>query len=602
MSKKIIILPEAIANRIAAGEIIERPASVVRELLDNAIDADSTRIEIDIENGGLNLVRVTDNGHGFDPDGLFLAFERHATSKIKSLDDLDTIHTLGFRGEALPSIASVARVTVESLTIDADSGARLRINGGKVESMESVVCAPGTRFTVRNLFYNTPARRKFLKSRKTEYNHIYETVIDHAVTYTNTHFVLRDDGRTTVDAPAVDVWSARIASLFGNKFISQMIPLDTAHPEIVLQGMICHPNHLRSTGRAQRLYVNGRRIRDRIVTQAIYRAYNQFITGSGHPAYILRIELPPEMVDVNVHPAKSEVRFRDSGAVFNYISTAVNSVLAGSMKHHYDLGSRDAALPAPVPSQTPAPDQPQLLTRPGTARSFQPDYRTVGDATSLGTVGTAYPSTTAPSSEPADHTPYQQVIRGNDWRLVGQVYSTFILVEVGQHLLIIDQHTAHERLLFELFKEKYQQGSVPSQALLFPAPVELEPPQYQILLEFQGLLASMGLQIDSFGRNTIVVTALPEHLNQETPEMLLQNLSDELLEVGTTERSRIAERKMLVSLACRRAIKAGDPLKHHEMEGLISDIMANEIPNSCPHGRPIIVTMDQSELARKFKR
>ncbi|MBN1298031.1 ATP-binding protein, partial [bacterium] len=241
---KIIVLPEAIANRIAAGEIIERPASVVRELLDNAVDASADRIEVDIEGGGLSMMRVSDNGHGFEPDGLLLAFERHATSKIRSLEDLDAIRTLGFRGEALPSIASVARVVVESFAPEHPIGARLIIDGGKIVSMESTSCAPGSRITVRNLFFNTPARRKFMKSTTTEYSHIHDTIIDHALAHMHIHFIFRDAGKTVLDSPSVDIWSARIAALFGKKFIADMLPVENVHPDIRIRGMICCPDHL----------------------------------------------------------------------------------------------------------------------------------------------------------------------------------------------------------------------------------------------------------------------------------------------------------------------------------------------------------------------
>ncbi|MCD4654125.1 DNA mismatch repair endonuclease MutL [bacterium] len=579
MADKIVILPEAIANRIAAGEIVERPASVIRELLDNAIDAGADRIEIDLEAGGLRLMRVTDNGHGIDPDGLLMAFERHATSKIHNLEDLDSINTLGFRGEALPSIASVARVAVESFDLNASSGARLKINGGKVESIEKIACPPGTRITVRNLFYNTPARRKFLKSEKTEYSHVYETVVDHALSYTRIHFILRENGRTAIDTPAVDVWSARIASLFGNKFMTKLMSVKNIHPEIRLEGMICHPNHLRSTGRAQRLFVNGRRIRDRIVTQAIYRGYAQYITSKGHPVYFLRIELPPEMVDVNVHPAKSEVRFRDSSSIFNLVSTAVNQVLSGSMKKQFPdilTGNQDKLSVQQPINQQPFNQKP--FNQTDQTQQIIPTQQTVPE------------------------TGQKFIIPGNNWRLVGQVFNTFILVEFNARLLIIDQHTAHERLLFETFKNNLKSGNVPSQTLLFPAPVELDLPQFQVIGEFLDLLRTMGLQLEPFGKNTYIVTAMPDHLHQEEPELLIKNLADELLEIGTTERSRIAERKMLVSLACRKAIKAGDPMKFVEMEALIREIMEREIPNACPHGRPIVVVMEESELARKFKR
>ncbi|MBN1879584.1 DNA mismatch repair endonuclease MutL [bacterium] len=591
MVGKIMILPEYISNRIAAGEIIERPASVVRELLDNAIDAGADRIEIEIEQGGAILIRVTDNGHGFDPDGLLLAFERHATSKVRSLEDLDSIRTLGFRGEALPSIASVAQVSVESFCIDCSHGAKLRINGGKVDSLTQTACAPGTKISVRNLFYNTPARRKFLKSVKTEFSQIHETVIDHAVTYPMIHFLLKDRQQIVIDAPAVDLWTARLTALFGKKFMSQYIPVRGLHPDILIQGVICQPEFLRATGRSQRLFVNGRRIRDKIITQAVYRGYSQFITGHGHPAYILRIDMPPESVDVNVHPAKSEVRFRDSNGVFNLVSTLVSQALTGSMRVQFDLRSSS-------PKRTPT--EPDLSSREWRI----PDG---GDASRGDVIIGEQPHSAI--SQPMPDNPIEPgklptlpLIHNDDWTLVGQAFNTFILIEIDRFLLVIDQHTAHERLLFEKFKNQYRAGQIPSQSLLFPVPVELETPQYSTIHEFTDLLRTMGLILEPFGKNTFAVRALPEHIAQESPELLLKNLADELMEVGTTERSRIAERKMLVSLSCRKAVKAGDPLSRAEMEGLVRALIENEIPNACPHGRPIIVPMEHEEISRRFKR
>lgn len=592
MTGKIIILPEYISNRIAAGEIIERPASVVRELLDNAIDAGAGRIEIEIEQGGGQLIRVTDNGSGFDPDGLLLAFERHATSKIKVLEDLDAIRTLGFRGEALPSIASVARVTVESFSPECTSGARLQINGGKVESMDFVACPPGSKLTIRNLFFNTPARRKFLKSVKTEMSQIQETVLDHALTHPSIHFILKDNGTVILDTPSVDIWTARIAALFGSKFMTQHFAVQGSHPEIRIQGVICHPEHLRSTGRSQRLFVNGRRIRDRIVTQAVYRGYAQFITGSGHPSFILRIDMPPDSIDVNVHPAKSEVRFRDSNAVFNLVSTLVAQTLSGSMQSRYNLRSNEEKYPLHA-SMGKLPGTPGAAIR---MNSGIPSSTLVTDRDELPAKPPADDSRA--TAEPAE---FVQVI-DSEWQLVGQLFDTFILIEAGRHLLIIDQHTAHERLLFEKFKRQYEKRSIPSQSLLFPVPVELEASQYDAIVDFSELLRSMGLIIEPFGRHTFAVTALPEHIAQEPPELLLRNLADELLETGSSERSRVAERKMLVSLSCRRAVKAGDPMSRSEMEALVRSMIEDQIPNSCPHGRPIIVTMDHEEFLKRFKR
>lgn len=589
MIPKITILPEYISNRIAAGEIIERPASVVRELLDNAIDAKADRIEIDIEQGGIALIRVTDNGIGFEPDGLLMAFERHATSKVKKLEDLEGIKTLGFRGEALPSIASVSRVSMESHAKGAPIGSRLTINGGKIGHMEEVACPVGTRITVRQLFYNTPARRKFLKTVRTEYSQIHDTVIDHALTHPEIHFVLRDSGRVLLETPIVDFWSARIVSVFGKKFMTQHIPFHGSFGDMHIQGVLCHPEHLRSTGRSQRIYVNGRRVRDRIVTQALYTGYAQFITGGGHPSCIMRIDIAPDQLDVNVHPAKSEVRFQNSNAVFNMVVSQVNKALSGSIKTQFES---DPHL---------VKNQEQLSTSHEFPSTDEKKFGSLVKETNSVRDTIANSIFTFPDTQSKLGTQLS-LSSDTEWSLIGQAFKTFILIEYGDRLFVIDQHTAHERILFESFKERYQKRSIPAQILLFPVPVELELPQFQVIEEFSELLKTMGVFLESFGRNTFAVTALPDHLAQEVPDLLVKNLADELLDVGSSERLRIAERKMLVSLACRKAVRAGDVMTQAEMESLVKDLIRCQIPNSCPHGRPIIVAFDRSEIAGKFKR
>ena len=339
---RIQVLPEAIANRIAAGEIIERPASVVRELLDNAIDAGSKRIDITVLGGGRSMVTVKDNGCGIDHDSMLLAFERHATSKIKALSDLDEITTLGFRGEALPSIASVSKVVIESFSPEFDSGTRLSIEGGRIVGVESCACPPGTTVTVRDLFYNVPARRKFLRTQETEYGHILDTFIDHALTNPQVHFSFSKNEKLVFDAPAVDKWLPRLNILLGKSHTKNMLEVRGENQGISIHGFISSPEYLHQTARSQRLYINGRRIRDRIITQAVYRAYREFLTAQRHPVLVLMVQLDPSEVDVNVHPTKSEVRFRNPGAVFDSVMEAVKRALLTSLQKTFSTSGGDA--------------------------------------------------------------------------------------------------------------------------------------------------------------------------------------------------------------------------------------------------------------------
>ncbi|MBN1354694.1 DNA mismatch repair endonuclease MutL [bacterium] len=576
---RIQILPDTIANRIAAGEIIERPASVVRELLDNAIDADSTRIEIEIRGGGKSLIGVRDNGHGIDPDSLLIAFERHATSKIHSLEDLSAIRTLGFRGEALPSIASVSKVAVESYRRGFETGTRLRIEAGRIISVESCSCSPGTRIVVSGLFFNVPVRRKFMRQPRTEYTHILETVIDHALTFPEIHFVFKDDDKTVFDAPAVDKWSARLLTLMGNRFMQSMIPVDTARNNLHLTGYISTPERMQSTARSQRLYVNGRRIRDRIVTQAVYRGYREFLSSHTHPVFILKLDVPPESIDVNVHPAKSEVRFQEPSTIFETVSAIVAHTVGGSLNlaadharksdgEIHDVGSSEDRLPLQRPPSSPVNS----------------------------------PSRLSELSDPVQPRFPVENMQEQPWRLIGQAFDTFILFEFDRTFYMVDQHTAHERILFEQLKSQYIQGKIPGQSLLFPVSVELEPHQAVQVAQFLGLLKNMGLGIESFGSNSFLIRSLPEHLKQESPEILLRNIADELSEMGTSDRNRSAERKMLISLSCRRAVKSGDRLDEPSMTAIVSALFSLRIPSTCPHGRPIIITFSREELESRFKR
>ncbi len=613
-NNRIIVLPEAIANRIAAGEIIERPSSVIRELLDNAIDATASRIEIDIRSGGLALISVTDDGCGIDPDSLLLAFERHATSKISVIEDLDNINTLGFRGEALPSIASVSKVIMDSYVRDAENGCRLVIEGGILKDVQPVACAPGTKIQVHTLFYNVPARRKFLKSARTEYGHVFETIIDHALTNPQIHFVFREDDRVILDIPMVDRWAARITAALGEPYLREMIPIDTVYPDTQIEGYICDPEFLQATGRSQRLYINGRRTRDRLVTQAVYRGYQKFLTSHKHPVFLLKLNMPPTLLDVNVHPAKSEVRFRDSQRIFFIVQQVVENALAGSLKRLLPSSPTNPETPdhsSSVNAESTAFHNITILNAPKLEppriplqfleKEIDQGIRMKYDSSKNHEDVPIHTNAMIQPNLSLDHSLQNQEIY-QDWKVIGQLYQTFILVETASQLLIIDQHTAHERILYERFMRQYRSGVIPSQSLMFPVPVDLEPQQALVIQEFSDLLREFGMVVEPFGKDSFLIRSLPEHLHQEVPELLLKNIADDLLEVGSSERSRRSEQKMLVTLSCRRAIKSGDSIDHLQMKALVSELFRHPLPSTCPHGRPIIIRMDRHELELKFRR
>ncbi len=596
---RIHLLPDHVSNRIAAGEIIERPASVVRELLDNAIDAAARRIEISVRGGGLGCIEVRDDGCGIFPDDLLLAFERHATSKIRSADDLDTIATLGFRGEALPSIASVSRLIADSFVREAPTGARVIIDSGTVIEHMEILCDPGTRIQVLDLFRNVPARKKFLKSLNTELGHVAESVIDHAVAFPDVHFSYQCEDRTVIDVGAVSRWSARIQDLFGKTFVEKMIYFEDVVGEISIRGFISDPGSLQATARSQRLFVNQRRIRDRMIVQALYKAYQEFITAHGHPMFIIDIRMPADRIDINVHPAKSEVRFQDSGAMFSVVIASIRKALGGSISHAFSKPAE--------PVTNPLPSDSSPIGRESMGESFENVVRAGSAEGQLTPPPACQPLpfdrsviTFAPSSREGLFDANQ--VRADHWEVIGQLMSTFILVDAGEHLLIVDQHTAHERILFEQLKRDYSDGKIPSQGLIFPVPIELEPNLFGILIEFSDLLGHMGVVIDDFGRNSILVRALPRHLSDERVEELLRDIASELLDTGTSDRLRHAERKLLITLSCRRAVKAGDRLDLSEMHRIVERLLRGDIPSTCPHGRPIVIAVPRREIETRFKR
>lgn len=588
IASRIHLLPDHVSNRIAAGEIIERPASVVRELLDNSIDAGAHRIDTVVRGGGLGSIEIRDDGCGIAPDDLILAFERHATSKITSADDLDTITTLGFRGEALPSIASVSRLLAESYSRDHETGARIVIDSGKRIESSTILCSPGTRIQVQQLFSNVPARKKFLKSLNTELGHIAESVIDHAIAFPAVHFTYQCEDRVSIDAPSVDRWTARIQDLFGDTFIQKLICFDDVVGDIIIRGFISDPGSLQTSAKSQRLFINHRRIRDRMITQAVYKAYQEFVSTPGHPVFILDVQMPSDRVDINVHPAKSEVRFQDSGAIFSSVVSSIRRSLGGSIFQAF-------------PKDTPmAPLQTETVQSHGSipfaGLTSVPMDRAL--PFSNPSPGLAVPHV---SAQP-DNAGEEPRIKADHWHIIGQMMGTYILVDADQHLIIIDQHTAHERMLFEQLKRDYSEGKIQSQGLIFPVPVEIEPNLFGILMEFSDLLRHMGVYIEDFGRNAVLVRSLPRHLSDERVDQLLRDIASDLLETGTSDRLRAAERRLLITLSCRRAVKAGDRLDITEMQKLVDLLLRGEIPSTCPHGRPIISSIHRREIEIRFKR
>jgi DNA mismatch repair protein MutL len=682
---RIRVLPDQVANQIAAGEVVDRPASVVKELLENALDADASRIRVEVEAGGRKLIRISDDGHGMNRDDALLAFERHATSKLRTAEDLLSIATLGFRGEALPSIASVARVTLETATGGESTGTRLEIAGGKILRVEDAALPHGTTITVADLFFNTPARRKFLRAESTELSHVTALVTHYALAHPEKHFELLSATHTIVSAPPVTRTAERVYQIFGKDTLAQLLPvaaelpLDRAglpepppwrkNPDeparnpgtLRLTGFYSKPELQKLNRNSIYIFINKRLIRDRLLIHAITEAYRNVIPPTSFPVVLLFLEMPPEEVDVNVHPAKTEVRFRQQSLIHDFVRdslrtalikarpaagflaaldsapTASPSLMPPAASHLPGLPESDSLppdsdpaalqtakadaeifeltsrLPTPVPGKLPFASQ---STQPGwngqqawgeaAAALFTPANLPHVDDCSHGTGA-------APAANPAMETALieaEQAVASlnqlGSLRPLGQLRESFILATGEDGLWIIDQHVAHERILFEKILRDRQVEKVMRQRLLMPILVELKAQQMVVFTSIAEELERNGFEVEPFGPQTLAVKAAPVGLEGAALERMLAEVidqtsadSDELAQNHdlTTLRTRIA-----ASIACHSAIKVNTPLDPARMEWLLLELAKTSHPTSCPHGRPIALLYSWKEIQRAFHR
>lgn len=636
-------LSPSVINKIAAGEVIERPASVVKELLENAVDAGSTRIDVTIEQGGLELVRISDNGCGIAADQLPLAVASHATSKIRDADDLFHVSTLGFRGEALASIAEVSRLRLRSRRPEDASAAELEVVGGLLS--DTVPCAGpvGTLIEIRQLFYNTPVRRKFLRSPQTELGHSTEAFLRIAIAHPEVHFTLRHGERLLHDLPPVDDLRERIAALLGRDLADGLISVSSSDGPIRLSGFVAHPDHTRSHNRLQYVFLNGRHIRDKALGHALGEAYRGLVMVGRYPITFLRLDLPPEMVDVNVHPTKMEVRFQDGGRLYSQLlgtlrtrfltsdlSTAVRPAGQGT-----DLGATPAGAMSERPAHDPneaermrsdlvrwaqgelqgeksrsessaatavadAPElpypaaQPRLgLTRfdptqfPGASRPW-PAREAAIDAPPM-----VQPVENAPAGNPAPAFPYRH--QGL------QIHNRYLVTESAEGVVVIDQHALHERILYEQLRERIHSKRLEAQKLLVPEPVTLAPAEAAAALEAKDLLAELGIEVQPFGGDTILVCSYPAMLANFGPAEILRQTVERLLAAGKPDHRELLD-ELLHMIACKAAIKAGDRLTPEEVATLLDQRHVVQDAHHCPHGRPTALTFTREELDRRFKR
>jgi DNA mismatch repair protein MutL len=680
---RIHVLPEHVANKIAAGEVVERPASVVKELLENALDAGATRIKINIEAGGKKLIQITDNGCGMVRDDAMLAFERHATSKIKDAEDLLSVATLGFRGEALPSIASVSRLHLETRAGEASAGTILEINGGKMARVEEAGLPEGTSITVRDLFFNTPARKKFLKAESTELSHIASLVTHYALAHPEKHFELHSATNAMLVAPPVAGYSERVYQVFGKETLDQLIPVAAVQPleriglpqpppwrrqkeqeedengnaasppepgEMRLHGFVSKPEIQKLNRNSIFIFVNGRLVRDRLVQHGLTEAYRNIIPPTVYPVVLLFLELPPGEVDVNVHPSKTEVRFRQSSVMHDFVrdtvraalmkarpapqftteihahATAGSGLTPGSRElSSRELGSREWEPPSDLASASGAPARAfydpaggagfalQPPVAPPISARFQFEGGIAVEANAAipvargleSRVPDAMPETIPDNGcAPALDTQEEETTLAALFTLrpLGQIRNSFILAVNEDGLWIVDQHVAHERVLFERILRQRTAQKVESQRLLMPIVLELSPAQQAVFAEIADELQHNGFEAEPFGARSVAVKVAPAGVDAAAVEHMLHELLDQISREEQSLNLEKIRARIAASIACHAAIKVNMPLEQNKMDWLLAELAKTDHPMSCPHGRPVVLRYSVKDIQKAFKR
>lgn len=646
-------LPPNLVNQIAAGEVIERPASVVKELLENSIDARSRRVEVAIQGGGTDLIRISDDGRGIPAEELTLAVTSHATSKLSEDEHLFHVGTLGFRGEALASIGSVSQLTIRSRTSDQDCGHEITVRGGVIEPPAPCGCPTGTVVEVRNLFFNTPVRQRFLKTESTERGHITEAFTRLALAHPDVHFVLRSSDKVIHDLPPTNRWSERIAAFFGGEIADALIPIHSDDSQIRVHGYVCDPSVSRGNTRLQYLFLNGRHIRDRALQHALGEAYRGMLMVGRQPICFLRMELPAELVDVNVHPTKLEVRFTDGGRVY--------SRLLQTLRHHFltsDMTQRvgppaideQADLSTPSESVLGMPgrlveqqrqavidwartghSQPDTgadadahASRPTTGAI--PEFRPFNDRSGAISIQPASPPDSAaraadehhPAAGSADERrsddPTDSPAEASSAELDGQsaavsylgfqVHRRYLVTQDEKGMVVIDQHALHERVLYERVCARVLRdgGRLETQRLLVPEPVSLTPAERAAALDAQAALAQVGLEIEDFGGESVLIRSYPAMLPKASPTEMLHTLLEVLIGAGKQPDPKDLLNHLLSTIACKAAVKAGDPLAAEEITSLLEQKDLYQDTHHCPHGRPTALFFSVDELDRMFGR
>ena len=613
---RIQLLSEEVASQVAAGEVVERPASVVKELVENALDAGARRIEVMMRRGGISLIRVVDDGCGMDRDDALLCLERHATSKIRTGADLAAIRTLGFRGEALPSIASVSRFRLSTREHGAVAGTEIMVTGGKIDYVRDGGDAPGTQIEVRSLFFNLPARRKFLRTENTEASHVEHQLQMQALGHPEVGFTLLTDERTVFQLPPAASLRERIRDLNGRALADDLLEVpEIAFHGLTLRGFIGKPGLSRSTRAQQIVFVNGRAVENSTLNHGLREGYHTALMKGQYPVTFLFVEMDPAAVDVNVHPAKREVRFREPSAVREALVEAVQRTLEGDRPAWSGLfaapettpvnalPAASAAEPEPLPlpgmaafHTAPEPLLPAALDRFEKPVSL-PVPGNLAEALSRAPVP-APPAQPVPVGAP----PQERQADPQRFRILGVLGKLYVVMENANGLVLVDQHAAHERILFEELRRRMEELGVPSQRLLMPLTLQLGPRDSDWVEQNLETLQKMGIGVEGFGPGTWKLDSIPQFVRSDEPQQLLQDIIDELREASSqSSKLRLGE-DVIAKTVCRHAVKANDNLREPELIRLIEDLLACELPFCCPHGRPTMIQLSYAELEKKFGR
>ena len=620
-------LSASVVNKIAAGEVIERPASAVKELMENSLDAGAKRVDVTIEHGGTELIRIADDGCGIEPEDMPLAIASHATSKIRSAEQLFHVETLGFRGEALASIAEVSHFLMRSRPPQHDCGTEMVVHGGTAQEVQPCGCPPGTIIEIRNLFFNTPVRKKFLRTTQTEFGHISETFTRLALAHPDVHFTLKHGTRLVHDLPPSPDLRERIQVFFGAEIADQLIDVESENDQVTLRGYVGNPRFSRSNNRMQYLFLNGRYIRDKALQHALGEAYRGLLLTGRYPITFLRMSMPPEMVDVNVHPTKLEVRFQDSGRIYSqllgtlrqkFLTTDLTAVYqppgqGGEAAAAEDGGSADAlreelvawAKGAVRHGADEAGDDRRIQT------DFDLDFRsdrraplqlTPIDRSAFGSGHPPLPQVTPPvKPAPAEESRGEENHTNGSKRAI-QLHNRYLITETDEGMAVIDQHALHERILYEELREKALARRLEVQRLLVPETLNLSPQEFAAVTAATETLKQIGVEVESFGGETLLVRSYPAILGRRKPTEIVREIVDQLMTDGKNLEKRDLLDELLHMMSCKAAIKAGDRLSTEEIDALLELRHLCQDSHHCPHGRPTSLVFTKEELDRRFQR